>query len=110
MTISNVPQVPLDTLVEASEEIVRALTIRAKYMAVSGQSFSSLTAKFLHYVDETKTFDTGLFGAPLSHNKKTSIQGVLGVLSSTDYDITVLFMKVTSSMALNIIRGFQLTR
>ena len=49
-------QVPLDSLVEASEELVRALMLREKYMAISMQNFPQLTSKFLHCVDEAKTF------------------------------------------------------
>ncbi|KAK2169233.1 hypothetical protein NP493_1200g00033 [Ridgeia piscesae] len=48
--------VPLDSLLEASEELVRALMLREKYMAISMQNFPQLTSKFLHCVDEAKTF------------------------------------------------------
>jgi len=48
-------QVPYSDLHEASECLVKALLIRQRYMAMSGQSFPHVMTRFLHYVAASQT-------------------------------------------------------
>ena len=72
-------QVPFADLHEASEALIKALLIRAKYMAASQQSFPITTSRFLRnvcevvpeYISETEG---------IVHQKRETIQGELKLL------------------------------
>lgn len=67
-------QVPLEDLREASEALVKALTIREKYLSMAMQSFPRITHRFLQSVQKVSTIRRKEEGKFLSE-EKVSIQG-----------------------------------
>lgn len=62
-------QVPLKDLQHASKSLVKALTIREKYMALSQQSFPKITARFLQSLHSGQKFQ-GMFEQLDSEDRK----------------------------------------
>lgn len=61
-------QVPLEDLQQASSYLVQALEIRKRYMDMSQQSFSSITARFLKSMDtEAAANHTPIVKMPRNH-------------------------------------------
>ena len=68
-TISNW-QVPYEDLLDASELLIKALTLRREYCRPASHSFPSTTARFLHTNEKNGTADIETV-----HEEKKTVKG-----------------------------------
>jgi len=78
LVLINYLQVPLEDLHHASQLLVQALRIRERYMAISNQSFPTISARFLRSMDGSTSnppthYDYSL--DVIQHDERKSIAG-----------------------------------